>query len=209
MAIDLKQEVSIESIRELFKSAKKGASQLNSNGYPTKTTMNLYQGDKRTVELRKLLFAGVFGLILLGAFVKVGILDQFALLSQKEAELAQQQSLVMAVMSKSGDYESVKQLYDSYTAKYGDGSLDAILVLDMVEQRVKPVANVTSIVLSNDTLTLSLSNVPLNTVGDLAKTLESQPMVKSVNVSTATAQNSQGNTVSTLVVTLVSGSGKE
>jgi hypothetical protein len=34
-------------------------------------------------------------------------------------------------------------------------------------------------------------------------------MVKSVNVSTATAQNNQGNTVSTLVVTLVSGSGKE
>ena len=73
-----------------------------------------------------------------------------------------------------------------------------------------PVTTVTSISLADETLTLTLYNVPLDTVGNLAKDLETQEMVQSVNVSTATTQNAEGqNTVSTLVVTLVTPEGKE
>jgi hypothetical protein len=40
-------------------------------------------------------------------------------------------------------------------------------------------------------------------VGDLAKQLEGQDLVRTVNVSTATTQNAEGrNTVSTLVINL-------
>ena len=71
-------------------------------------------------------------------------------------------------------------------------------------------STVTSIVLADNTLTLTLYNVPLDTVGNLAKDLETQPMVTRVNVSTATTQKAEGqNTVSTLVITLVNTGSEE
>ena len=109
------------------------------------------------------------------------------------------------MQSATADYESVKATYDAYMARYGRGSNDAIAVLDMVEQHVMSASTVTSIVFSDNSLTLTLYDVSLVTVGDIAKELEGQDMVSAVNVSTATTQNAGNqNTVSTIVVRLKS-----
>lgn len=209
MALNWNQEITLSSIKNLFKGGKKGSAQVTTD-YPTKTTMNLYQVDPKSTNLRTLVLAGILGLLCLVAFVKFGILDQFARVSQKEAELATQQQMVMSMMGSMEGYDAVKEEYDGFVARYGDAPVDAIAVLDMVEQRVKPHATVTAIVLSDTTLTLTLRDVPLNTVGDLAKDLEGQPLVDKVNVQTASTQHDEGqNTVATLVVTLKGTSGKE
>lgn len=202
MALDWKQEISFKTVLDLAKS-KKGPSSGNTE-YPTKETMNLYQGDKKTTDIRKLVIVGVLFALFIALFVKFGVLDQMAKLSQKEAELAQEQRTASAMKTSTEEYNEIKELYDAYMVRYGENSTDAIAIMDMVEQHVMGQASVSAMVYSDNTLTLTLYNVPLDTVGNLAKDLEGQSMVSSVNVSTVTTQNIEGNnTVSTLVITLV------
>lgn len=201
MALDWKQEINLSTITGLFKRGK-GAS-AGSSALPTKTTMNLYQGDPKTTDIRKVVIVGVLLFAFIALFVKFGVLDQLARLSQKQGELAEQRMITESSKAAAMDYDEIKEVYDAYQARYGGSRVDAIAVLDMVEQLVMPAAQVTSIVFSDSTLTLTLYDVPLDTVGNIAKTLEGQSMVSAVNVTTASTHNAEGmNTVSTLVVTL-------
>jgi len=201
VALNWNQEVSLSSIKNLLTRGKKGAD-APTTGYPTKTTMNLYQVDAKTTNLRTLILAGILVLVCVVAVLKFGVFDQLAIVSQKEAELAAQQELLLKVSASGGDYGSVKNMYEGYQLALGTGDVNAIRVLDLVEKQVKPAASVSVITYAGNTLTLTLNNVSLETVGVLAKQLESQEIVSAVNVSTA--QNTEKTTVSTLVVTLVS-----
>lgn len=210
MALDWNREINLTTVKNLIGRKKGGGSSVGPTSYPTKRTMNLYQGDAQSVDVRKYVLLGVLAAVVIVAFVKFGVIDQLGALNQKQYELEQQQMLLASATGNTSEYAQVKELYDAYTAQYGSSSIDAISVLDMIEQRVKPVAAVSSIVLSDGTLTLTLNNVPLNVVGDLAKDLENQPMVSGCHVTTASTQNVEGqNTVSTLVVTLNGAGGEE
>lgn len=209
MAVDLKQGVSLSSVGGLFK-GKKGSG--GGSSYPTKTTMNLYQTTVQTTDFRKTIIAAIVAVVFVGLFVKFGVLDQLQALSDKQAELSSEQAMLESAKAGASDFEELKTLYDGYMTAYGSGGVDAIAALDLVEQHVMPVAEVSNIVLSDNTLTLTLINVPLDTVGNLAKDLESQPSVTGVNVTNAaTGKNAAQSTTSTLVVTLksvVTGEGK-
>ena len=177
---------------------------------PTKTTMNLYQPEAKTINLRKAVILLVLALILIGVFVKFGIIDQFAALSQKQAQLEEQQTILIKASGSLEDYREVQELYEAYVAQYGSDTPDAIEVLDMVEKRVMSKATVTGITLSGETLTLTIEGVSLETVGDLASDLEKEPTVEATNVMAATAQSDDTQkTVSTLVVTLVGSQDEE
>lgn len=202
MALDWKKQVSIKDIAAVFQKGKTGGQA--KSGYPTKTTMNLYQGDHHTTNYRKVIITAILLAVGISVFVKFGVLDLITRVSEKEAELIAQKQIAVTTLGASRDYGEVKTLYDAYEARLGGAAVDVIAVLDMVEKDVMKRAEVTSIVISEGSLTLTLYNVPLDTVGDLAKSIEGRELVSSVNVSTATTQNADGqNTVSTLVISLV------
>ena len=209
MALDWKKEISLSTILDLFGRKKKNVS-TSSSDFPSKTTMNLYQVEKASTDVRKIVIVGVLLAVGIGVFVKFGVIDQLALISAKEGELAQQQTLLQATRSSNGDYENLKEVYDAYMARYGSDSTDVIAVLDMVEKRVMPKGFVSGIVLADDVITLTLVDVPLNVMGDLSKDLENQPLVSNATVSTSTTKTSEGEkNVSTLVLTLVTAKSEE
>ena len=211
MALDWKQQVTFDSVKKLVKLPGKGGDKGGgSTDYPSKTTMNLYQGDKSTTDVRKVVIVGVILVVIIGVFVKFGVLDPLDALGRKQAEVAQQETMLASMKEGSAQYQQIKEQYDGYMARYGSDSVDAISLLTMIEQEVMPRANVSSIVLADSSLTLTLYNVSLDTAGEIAKSLEGQPAVKSVNITTATTQNADGqNTISTLVVTLAKPASKE
>lgn len=209
MALDWNKEVSLDSVKKLLKRPGKG-SQKGGGEYPSKTTMNLYQGDSSTTDVRKVVVVGVILFVAIALFVKFGVLDPLDALGRKQGELARQEEALAAMKSGSAEFEQIKELYDGYMARYGSDDIDAISLLTMIEQLVMPRANVSSIVLADDTLTLTLHNVSLETAGEIAKTLEDQSAVKSVNLTTATTENAEGhNTISTLVIALANNKAKE
>ena len=208
MALDWNKEISLATIMDLARPGKGGGQ--GTGQVPSKTTMNLYQIERAKTNLRTAVLVGVLALVILAAFVKFGVLDPLGTLSAKQAQLERQQELLTKAAAGSEDFAEVKKLYDAYEAQYGSETIDAISVLDMVEQRVMGRATVSKIVLSDNTLTLTIEGVSLQTVGDLASEVEKEPMVQSTNVSSAATQEEGAeNTVSTLVVTLVSQSEEE
>ena len=182
----------------------KGTSKL-----PSKTTMNLYVEEARGINLRKAVIMLVLGLLLVGVFVKFGVIDPLSTLAAKQQQLTEQQNLLTKAAGSISDYAEIKELYEAYVVEYGTGVPDAIEVLDMVEQRVMGQATVTGITLSGQTLTLTIEGVSLETVGSLASNLEKEPMVQGTNVTSASTQDNVETTVSTLVVTLADAQGKE
>lgn len=202
MALNWNQEVSFASIKNLL--TRKKGEEVVVTGYPTKTTMNLYQQDETKVRLSTIVLAGVLGLVIIVAVAKFGIIDPLSVVGAKEAELARQQQLLVEASQGNADYAEVAELYEGYQAVFSSSGIDAIAVLDMVENVVKPKAKVSQITFSDYMLTLTLNDVPLDTVGNLAKEIEKQDMVASVNVSTATASKGESKkNVATLVITLV------
>ena len=202
MALNWNQEVSFASIKNLL--TRKKGEDAPVTGYPTKTTMNLYQQDETKVRLSTIVLAGVLGLVVIVAIAKFGIIDPLSVVGAKEAELAHQQQLLAEASEGGAEYDEIAELYEGYQAVFSSSGIDAIAVLDMVEKVVKPKAQVSQITFSDYMLTLTLNDVPLDTVGNLAKEIEKQDMVASVNVSTATASKGESKkNVATLVITLV------
>lgn len=205
MALDWNKEINLSTLKNLFNRGKNAATGGGANTYPSKTTMNLYQGDQQTNDVKRVGIVAVLLAVAIAVFVKFGVVDQIALLSSKQAELAQQQGSLNSLVSATTDYEEIKEIYDAYLIRYGNTGIDAIEVLDMVEKDIMSASTVSSIVLSDGTLTLTLNDVTLNTVGDLAKKLENMDMVQSVNITSANTNKSDDlKAEATMVVTLVS-----
>ncbi len=202
MALDWNKEVSLSTILGMVKKGKDSGAV--STDLPTKTTMNLYQTEKAATDLRKVILLGILGFVCLIAVVKFGVLDPLGELSQKQNHLAQQQAMLLEMSNPSSEYAQVAEAYAAYTAKFGTGSVDAITVLNMVQDKVMNQATVTGIVLADSTLTLTIQGASLETVGNLASELEKESIVLGTNVTTASTQKDKTkDTVATLVVTLV------
>lgn len=198
MALNWKKEISFGDIAKRTKKAG------NSN-YPTKTTMNLYVTES-SIKLNRVIPVAVILVVLVGIFIKFGVVDQYARLHDKEAELSRQQLEVTQLENQLVNYNTVLAVYQSYASTGDPDAVDAVAALNLVTSQVMPYANVTNISLNEDVLSLTLSGTSLATVGDLASKLSGQDMVASVSVSTAANNTNAGaGDVATLTIKLNNG----
>ena len=102
MAIDWKQEVSFKSIGGILKRPKNSGDKK----YPTKTTMNLYVVEK-SVSKNRIILVAVLLVLLVGLFIKFGVVDQYARLHAKEAELSQQKLIVAQTEARLANYDEI------------------------------------------------------------------------------------------------------
>lgn len=180
----------------------------NSTGYPTKTTMNLCVSGSQELDLRSAVPVALLLIVLVALFVKFGVVDQLAQVAAKQSELTQQQAILTADEAKLANYNKVEEEYDGYAVSTNSGSVSAITALDLVDTYVAPSATVSSINLKDNTLTLTLTNVNLDTVGALTTTLQGRPIVSGVTVSTAaTSTTDTQNVVATMIISLVASNG--
>lgn len=193
MALDWNKEVSFGNI---FKRSNKAGS----SNYPTKTTMNLYVVERKT-QTNRVVLIGVLLLLLVVLFVKFGVIDQYARLSAKEAELSQQKLNVSQAEAKLTNYDEVLATYQGFASTGDPNAVDAISVLDLVTTQVMPYANVSSIALKDGVLTLTVTGAPLSTVGELTSNLMVQDMVENVSVSTA-SNSTKSTTGDTATITV-------
>lgn len=196
MALDWNKQITIGG----------GSSKRASGGFPTKTSMNLAVAQGHTINLRNTVIVSVLLLVVVVMFVKFGVVDYYDRIAQKQTELSAQKAQLAQMENKVANYDSVKAEYESY-GSYLTGSsasqVDAITVLDLVDQQIMPSARVTAISLKNNTLSLSLSGASLETIGTLAKTLDAQAIVSNVSVSTAAnSTTAAADVTATMVITL-------
>ena len=201
MALDWNKEISFSG---LFKG--KGKSASGDSNYPTKTSMHLYVVERNT-QANRVIPVAIVLVVLVALFVKFGVVDQYARLAAKQAELAASQSKVTQLEAQLADYDEISAEYKSYVATGEAGAVDTVSVLNLVTDKVMPYANVSGVSLGDGVLTLTLSNASLETVGSLATQLSGEDMVENVSVSTASnnASSAQGD-VATVTIKLAGSS---
>ena len=170
--------------------------------------MNLCVSGSQELDLRSAVPVGLLLIVLVALFVKFGVVDQMAQVTEKQSELSQQQAILTADEAKLANYDKVEEEYDGYAVSTNSGSVSAITALDLVDTYVAPSATVSSINLKDNKLTLTLTNVNLDTVGALTTTLQGRPIVSGVTVSTAaTSATDTQNVVATMIISLVASNG--
>ena len=205
MALDLGKKLSLGDIKGASKKTKKSE-------YPQKTYINLVQVDRKTIDMRRTALTGIVVVVLLALFAKFGVIDFYARLDAKKAELGAQTAQLTALQSQLANYNAVLEEYEGYESMSlsGDGmSVNALAAIDLVETYVAPSASVGSLSLTGNELSLSLTDVSLDGVGQIANTLKEQSMVQDVVVFNASTRNSDnGNTTASMKIVLASSDAK-
>ncbi|MBQ9041566.1 MAG: hypothetical protein IJ111_01995 [Eggerthellaceae bacterium] len=198
MALDWSKEIT-------FSGLKKGSSRAKAV-YPSKTYMNLVVKDQKTIEARRAVPVAILLILLVAAFVKFGIYDFYDRVNQKQVELAQQQQTLTMLEEQLVDYDAVLEEYEAYESSRLSTDENTVSVTDalaLVDRYIAPSASIASIDVQGNTISLNLSNISLDRVGDLVSTLYTQPIVSNVSVSTAaTEQTAAEDVTAAMVVTL-------
>ena len=198
MALDWSKEIS-------FSGLGKGKSKAKAV-YPSKTYMNLVVEDRKTIELRQAVPVGILLLLLVVAFAKFGVFDFYDRVNQKQAELTQYQQTLAGLEAQLTDYDEVLAEYEAYESSrlsVDETTVSAVDALELVDRFIAPAARVASIDLQGNTLSLNLADITLDQVGVLVSTLDAQPMVAGVSVSTAATDKTNASDVMvSMVVTL-------
>ena len=197
MAIDWSKNISFSGLTKKKPKA--------NESFPEKTYMNLVVREKREFEPKRVVLLAVVLVLAVGLFAKFGVLNFVDAVNQKEAQLHSQQQQLSALQTKLANYEDVLKEYESYEASslgYGNEIVSPMEALVLVDRYIAPVADITLLNISGNTVTLNISDISLDGVGKLVNTLYDQPMVADVQVSTAATKQSSEDTTAALVITL-------
>ena len=199
MALDWSKQVSFSGLKKRSPKAKVE--------YPEKTYMNLVVQEKKKVNIRGDLPKILILVVIVALVLKFGIFDFYARVDAKQAELNAQQRTLSALTTELANYDAVVQEYEGYESMSiaSDGlQVNALDALNLVDRFIMPSARVASLSLSGNTLSLNLTEITLDGVGQLVSTLYEQPMVANVSVSTAaTQQTASEDVTAAMVITLV------
>ena len=158
-------------------------------GYPNKQYINILDGMKsdenRTLEI--LIF--IIFLIALAAFTKFGVIDKIAQMSAAEAAYNDMQRQITELKEQNADYEEVKKDYSHYGMGYLDDSeillVDREDVLDLLDKYVLKNADIKTLAVTDNTVTLTVEKTRLNALSSIVKELEADSDVAFVTVNVA------------------------
>ncbi len=169
--------------------------------YPSKTSMNLVQREKTEWSLSRAVPSVLIVVVLVGLFVKFGIVDQYARVSEATQEVTQAQAQLDALDASLTGYDSLKGEYAQYSTDYlsSDSAtlVDRTTILGTIEDTLMSKATVTSVAISGNDVTVSLSGASLASVGEMARQIQQMSSVSSVSVSTASSKATTSNTSAT------------
>ena len=158
-------------------------------GYPNKQYINILDGMKsdenRTLE--KLFF--IVFLIALAAFTKFGVIDKISEASAAEAAYNEVQRQITELEEQNADYDKVKKDYSHYGLGYLDDTeillVDREDVLDLLDKYVLKNADIKTLAVTDNTVTLTVEKTRLNAISSIVKELEADSDVAFVTVNVA------------------------
>lgn len=203
--VETEEEAKVEETPEEKKDDKKKKKKKKEH-YPTKTDINLfYKVDKTTGPVTAMLYI-MFALTLLLALGKFGVYDMMQEVNALEAELADKEMELQAMMIATKDYNSVKSEYNRYTQGYltkEEKPIDRLVILDMLEETVFAKSNVESTSIMDDSIFISYVGLDLEETAALVKELESYSWVKDVSVQTASLSVNESSGFETISTTMI------
>ena len=170
---------------------------------PTKTVLNLVIKEIPPHYYRNLLIATIIVAAAILAFAKFGVIDRLALVDEEWRITNDVRAQVAVFAGSNADYYDVRVEYDDYFAgSAAQGTVvDVMEVLRIVDEHLKPVAAVSSVELSNSTLSVLLGGITLDEATViLLKLYETEPLVVSVEIYTASSPEGEQTSISMTIV---------
>lgn len=158
------------------------------DAYPTKTTINFYIKEEKKTGVSTILLYTVFVIVVIFALAKWLVFDLVADLNKEMAAYENNKATLESYQEKLSDYDAVNTEYNRYSYSYlteTDMVRDRMDVLKMLEATIFRSSNVQSVVISDNIVSVSLTEVDLEGTSALAKKIENYEMVESVTVNTA------------------------
>lgn len=162
---------------------------LTKDRYPEKTSINLVmkEQDGGNWKVQIVIFA-VF-LVLLGIFVRVEVVGRLNRVMEASAQYGDMQSQIAALQKYNEDYEKIEEEYSHYSNNYlteeEKALQDRLQIFEILETYVMSHAEVKSIDISENTVSVVIAKTDLNTVSLIVAMLEGEERVSYVSVSTA------------------------
>ena len=179
--------------------------------YPEKTSINLVMKEQEQGNWKAQLSIFAVFLVLLGVFVRVEVVGRLNSVMEASAQYNDMQSQIAAFQQYNEDYEQVEEAYSHYSNNYlteeEKALQDRLQIFEMLETYVMPHAQIQSIEISENTVTVIISRTNLNIVSSIVAMLEGDSRTSYVSVSTAqTGEDKNGKTVTAnLVIGLKAG----
>ena len=171
--------------------------------WPSKRTLNLVINELPPHYYRNVLSVAVIVFALIGAFCKFAVIDRLASVDKEQDITDALRIEYEAQASLNVDFESVRAEYDRYYANnVARGTVtDIAEVLRVIDEQLMRSAEVTSLSLSNNTLSVVLSGIDLDSATRvLTELYENEPFVKNVELYTATNPDSGDPSLAMTVV---------
>lgn len=160
--------------------------------YPTKRSMNLYFKVDRTAAPATAALYILFGLVVLLALAKFLVYDPWYEVRQLETRVAAADAENQAVMAELADYSQIQQDYvRSVRTAREEAQTDPTALLDLIDEVVRPTAEITQVTIVDNQVLLSFSGVSLSQAAELVGRLEQSPLVERTAVDTATSAEGQ------------------
>ena len=173
--------------------------------YPSKTTINLAQRDRRPLNLGVTLPTLILLTVAIAAFTKFGVVDRLHAVSAAETQAAQQELLVSQVQEKTAGYEQLLDKYqsDSLRKSASGGGADPMKCLALVETVLLNRSQVSSFTIGPDTINVKLSGVTLNDISAIYQQLMKSELVSGVQVYNASSSQKSEKVTAAMTIALV------
>lgn len=193
------QSILTMDVGELFKQQiKKNAPQ---QGAP-KAKKGMIKESKRTMNFvhhesgfnaGKVAIIALVAVIALVVFVKVGFTDPMAERTEAYNQLYFKQDELDRVQKRLGEFEELEQQYGRYSYGRMDESeinlVNRMDVLELVETEIASSAFVENFAVNNNVLTMNIYGITLKQASTIVNRLESNELVSSASVNSATADD--------------------
>ena len=161
--------------------------------YPTKQTINLAAQEIDYVKLKKFILSFVVCSIGLILFIKFGVIDRFKLAEETKnnyLEIEQQIQMIEKSIEQQGELQELyDRLNNTFLSESEAKEIDRIEIMDMVEKCIFDKANIASIHITNNQITVSVIDTTLTSVSEIVAALEDNEKTAYVTVFTAQTKN--------------------
>ncbi len=179
--------------------------QKSKDGYPSKTSMNLYYAEDKTTRPSTIALYVLFAAVVCLALAKVLIYDLSAEVLNAQAQVDKQTAYIDEQMASLKDYGEIKSEYSKYSYSYltpEELLCDRKEVLEMLETEVFSKVTLRSVMVKDYVVAIEFEGADMAEAAAIQSLLENYKIVESVSLSTA-SMNSGYST--SMVITLAGG----
>ena len=158
--------------------------------YPTKSRVNLAKRESHKRSITTAVVGVIIIAILCAGVVKLGVVDQFARLSEAESEYSAVHSQHMEMEEEIERYPQVEQEYRTYSRSWmtqdsENVSVDRMEVLDLMEDYLMSCGTVRSFSVQKDTVLVAMSGMNLEEISAMFSELQQQEIVSGASLTIA------------------------